>query len=84
MTAGCVARGIHLLVQVLYALNETYFISEKKVSRDVDLFCIKPENFITRITTILGNIGTSRDALDQTVAEAEALLEEMNALSDIR
>ncbi len=33
ITVGCLARAIHSLVQVLYALNETYYISEKESTR---------------------------------------------------
>src|SRR5581483_9895755 len=35
IVTGCLARAIHCLVQVLYALNETYYISEKKLTVDM-------------------------------------------------
>lgn len=46
---GCLARAIHALVQVLYAINETYYISEKKLAADICSFSIRPENFLERI-----------------------------------
>ena len=49
MVVGGLARAIHCLVQVLYALNETYYISEKKLARELRTFQIQPPDFLTQI-----------------------------------
>jgi len=50
-------------VQVLYALNETYFISDKRLYRDEPHLTLKPASFADRIDNILGNIGNTRQGL---------------------
>jgi hypothetical protein len=79
---GCLARAIHCLVQVLYALNETYYISEKRLARDVDAFRIQPENFVQRIGAILGATGTTNIQLMESLAKIKALYSEVAALRD--
>lgn len=82
MTVGCLARAIHALIQMLYALNETYYISEKRVYQDVHRFRIRPANFLERVSLILGAAGSRSETLKRALAEAEALLEETTALSE--
>ena len=50
--AGCLTRIASSLVQVLYALNETYFISDKRLKRDVEQFSLKPQDFGMRLDRI--------------------------------
>lgn len=59
IVAGCLARTIHCLVQVLYALNETNYLSEKTLAADLGLFRFQPDHFLERISTILGTPGLS-------------------------
>ena len=80
MTAGCLARAIHCLVQVLYALNETYYISEKQLARDVAAFRVRPERFVENVYAILGNVGTNSARLQEALREAESLYDEISAL----
>jgi hypothetical protein len=80
MTAGCLARAMHCLVQVLYALNETYYISEKNLARDVASFSVQPERFLERVYAILGNIGTDNTRLQEVLKETEGLYAEIVAL----
>ncbi len=80
IVTGCLARAIHCLVQVLYALNETYYISEKKLARDVRTFHIQPENFLKRIETILGTTGTTGIQLMESLAKTEMLYNEITSL----
>jgi predicted nucleotidyltransferase len=79
---GCLARAIHCLVQVLYALNETYYISEKKLTRDVSSFRIQPENFAKRIGAILGATGTTNIQLMESLAKTETLYSDVSALRE--
>ncbi len=80
-TAGCVTRAVSMLVQVLYALNETYFLSEKGLSKDTSGFKIQPDNFLARIDAILSNIGHSPSELKKRVLATETLREELLELS---
>lgn len=79
-TAGCITRIAANLVQALYALNETYFISDKRIGRDIELFSVKPENFCQRIDNILGDMGHDGQKLIETLFAAETLLREVIAL----
>jgi predicted nucleotidyltransferase len=75
--AGCLTRIVSCLVQVLYALNETYFISDKRMYKDEEKFDIKPKSFSARVNSIFGAIGRNRKELDETLQAAEVLLDEM-------
>jgi predicted nucleotidyltransferase len=78
--AGCLARAITCLVQVLYALNETYFISDKRMYKDVEKFNIKPKDFTTRVDRILSAIGHNGEELVESLHSAETILNEIVAL----
>ena len=78
--AGCLTRVASDLVQVLYALNEVYFISDKRMYGDVQTFKIKPDNLLERINSILGNMGCDGEELIAIISETEVLLKEITAL----
>jgi predicted nucleotidyltransferase len=78
--AGCLTRIASNLVQVLYALNETYFISDKRLYKDVEQFGIKPQNFAERLDHILGDIGCDSKKLEETISLIAILLSEVIAL----
>ena len=79
-TAGCMTRIASDLVQAIYALNETYFISDKNMATDIERFAIKPQNFRESIDNLLGHIGSDREELVETYFAAESLLREVIAL----
>ncbi|GCE46419.1 uncharacterized protein DUF4037 [Thermosporothrix hazakensis] len=81
MVAGCLARAIHCLVQVLYALNETFYLSEKTLAHDLAAFQQKPQNMLERIEAILGSVGTASE-LPVSCKTAEALYAEVAALAE--
>ena len=80
LVTGCLARTIHCFVQVLYALNETYYLSEKKLEADLDSFSIRPHNFLERISTLLGATGTTSAHLQESLAKTEVLYNELATL----
>jgi len=80
LVTGCLARTIHCLVQVLYALNETYYLSEKKLTADLDSFSIRPDHFLERVYTLLGATGTTNAQLQESLAKTEALYNELATL----
>ncbi len=56
LVTGCLARSMHCLVQVLYALNETYYLSEKRLAVDRRTFRLQPQGFVERLSLILGKL----------------------------
>lgn len=80
LVTGCLARTIHALVLVLYALNETWYLSEKRLAADLATFSIQPENFLARSYALLGATGTTSAQLLKSLATTEALYSEVAAL----
>jgi hypothetical protein len=84
LVTGCLARAIHCLVQILYAINETYYLSEKKLVADLCSFNLQPEKFLERISTLLGATGTTSTQLQASLAQTEALYNELATLGKER
>ena len=78
--AGCLTRIASDLVQVLYALNETYFISDKRLYTHEQHFAIKPAHFTESIDSILSAIGHNQSELAATLSATGDLLAEMRTL----
>jgi predicted nucleotidyltransferase len=75
--AGCLTRIASSLVQVLYALNETYCMSDKRLIKDVEQFSLKPQEFGMRLDRILGNIGRDSNQISETLLNTQILLKEV-------
>src|SRR5438874_10010011 len=75
--AGCLTRIASSLVQVLYALNETYFISDKRLYKDVEHFSVKPQEFVIRLDHILGAMGCDSKKIAETLLNTQILLTEV-------
>lgn len=82
IVVGCLARAIHCMVQVLYALNETYYLSEKKLATDISSFRIVPERFLERVYVLLGEVGTDNIQLQKSLAQVESLYSEVTRLKE--
>jgi len=80
-TVGCVTRAISMLTQVLYALNETYFFSEKNLAKQTSAFKIMPNNFVERVESILSNLGNDAEQLTTSVVSTNTLLQDLQVLS---
>ena len=80
-TSGCITRAISMLVQVLYALNETYFLSEKNLAKRVSTFDILPDRFSRRAEDILSNLGTDAEQLMRAINSTYSLLYDLQTLS---
>jgi predicted nucleotidyltransferase len=79
--AGCLFRCAAALVQVLFALNDTYFMNEKGALRIADSLSIKPPAFSSRITAILAGLDQSLPTLQARVDEMAALITETRSLA---
>jgi len=83
--AGHIFRSISSMNQVLFALNETYCIHEKKAVRMIEGFRVKPRHYKQRIDTIIALLGTDQkssaiavEMLRELVAETEELADGIN------
>lgn len=79
---GCLFRCIACLIQVLFALNERYFINEKGSIRIADSFGICPNQFMKIVSTVLINPGDNADKLLLSISKLESLLEQVKALTE--
>jgi hypothetical protein len=80
-TAGCLTRIAANLTQALFALNEQYFISDKKVMAELALFPLLPEGYVTKLSHILAHPGETAGELSQTVTELEAVWQAVVSLA---
>ncbi len=83
IVAGCLTRIASHLFQTLYALHETYFLTEKRIREDEQTFALKPRDFRARMEQILCSIRSTRDDLMEAVPKTEMLFEELKALCGV-
>ncbi len=81
LAAGCFTRIASDFIQVLYALNDTFFIGEKKLYKQEPEFAVKPDNFINRMNEVLGKIGNSDAEMAKTFNDTKQLLDEFIELA---
>jgi hypothetical protein len=81
-SVASMARIFHCLVQALYALNETWFLNDKRDLPEIAGFERIPENFDDRISAILATPGPTVGALNASLDALQTLFEETVALSD--
>ena len=72
--SGCLFRAVACLVQVLFALEERWFVNEKGAVAEADGFTAAPPGFAARVGAVLAG-------LDPGPATLAAALEEMAALT---
>jgi predicted nucleotidyltransferase len=75
-TAGCLTRIAAHLTQALYALNATYFISDKGALDAIDRFALTPPRYAARVTDLLAQPGDTAPRLVRTVSAIQALWDE--------
>jgi hypothetical protein len=80
-TTGCLGRAAASLTQALYALNETYFINDKKAMVELAAFLILPAGYLEQLTAILAHPGASPAELSASVAAMDTLWRQVVALS---
>jgi predicted nucleotidyltransferase len=83
-TVGCLTRVAASLTQVLFALNERYFISDKKAMQTIATFSQQPADYPTRLAQTLAQLGEDAATLGQAVARLTALWQEVAALAGER
>ena len=70
-TVGCLTRAVSNLTQALFALNEKYFIRDKKVLDIVANFPILPSNYIQKINLLLAYPGSTAQEITKSVRNLE-------------
>lgn len=78
--AGTFFRCAACLVQVLYALNERYWINEKGSVKAAATFPLTPPDFEATITRALGSLGTTAAAINSRLRDMEALVARVREL----
>ncbi|WP_068469866.1 nucleotidyltransferase domain-containing protein [Candidatus Protochlamydia phocaeensis] len=79
-TVGCINRMIAELTQVLFALNEIYFATDKDILSLIDTFAIKPRDYSQRIHSILCCPGKDQ-ALAVSLKQLQEIIQETMALA---
>lgn len=80
LVAGHVTRAATEMIQALYALNETYFMNDKYVYREIAEFSIVPDRFMERIDAIMGGDNSPAD-LWRRIEAVKMLHAELMALA---
>lgn len=70
-TVGCLTRVVSNITQALFALNERYFIRDKKVLDTVTMFSNLSSGYIQEINRILSRPGSTVQELTKTVNDLE-------------
>ncbi len=74
---GCFARVTAQIVQVVYALNDRYFVGDKGALDEIDGFERKPVAFARRLTEVLGSPGATSGRLADSARRLDGLLQEL-------
>ena len=80
-TVGCLTRCATNLAQALFALNETYFLSDKRAMRAIGTFALQPDHYGERLTAILAAPGGNAEGLQASVAAVWQLWREAGQLA---
>ncbi len=79
---GCFSRVGASLIQVLYGINERYFLSDKAVHLDIPAFAKQPSEFMERLNDILGCPGHSQHALQVSLGRLSELWHELKLMCE--
>jgi hypothetical protein len=80
-TSACLVRIAANLTQVLFALNETYFLREKQVLTVISGFPFVPEDYANRLTAVLATPGHERRSSEESVQQMSNLWKEVVGLT---
>ncbi|MBN2549370.1 MAG: DUF4037 domain-containing protein [Anaerolineales bacterium] len=82
-TAGCLTRAAANLTQALFALNERYFIRDKKVLETAASFPLLPPGYIQQINAVLACPGRTAQELAQAVSDLEGAWRSVVSLPEV-
>ncbi len=75
--AGCFARVASQMVQVLYALNERYFVGDKGALTEIASFHVKPLDSTSVLIGVLAHPGATSGRLADSARRLDGLLQEL-------
>lgn len=78
--AGCLFRSAMCMVQVLFALNERYFVNEKGSVAAVDSFSKRPARFAHVVRSVLAEPGHTAEELKTSLDKFQALTDQVTKL----
>lgn len=70
-TVGCLTRAAAALTQVLFALNDTYFMTDKQAMQAIERFAVAPRSYTTDVRRVLADAGSDSGKLVESVASLE-------------
>ena len=82
-TVGCLTRMASNMTQALFALNEKYFIRDKRVMEVVAKFPILPSGYIQQINRILAHPGSTAQELTKSVNDLEQAWQSVVSLPEV-
>jgi hypothetical protein len=80
-TVGCLNRALAHLTQALFALNETFFMTDKTAMLEISGFPTRPAGYPERVERLLSRPGGTRPQLERSVDELALLFEEVVELA---
>ena len=80
-TVGCLNRALAHLTQALFALNETFFMTDKTAMSEIEGFRLRPDGYVERAERILASPGGTRVELESSVDELALLCREVVELA---
>ncbi len=78
--AGCLTRVASHLVQVLYALNERYFLSDRGALTEIGSFRVAPSGFASAVSQVLAHPGAGPAELAASTSRLAAVLRQTTEL----
>jgi len=78
--AGCCFRSLMCMLQVLFAVNKTYWLNEKGAVALAETFPRKPESLRARVNETFRALDANPPALQKAIATLEELSKDIHAL----
>lgn len=82
-TVGCFTRAASNLTQALFALNNTYFIRDKRVMTVLGQFAMLPQGYVGELERILSHPGLSAMELGESLRALTLLWQSVVALPGV-
>ncbi|GAA4556933.1 nucleotidyltransferase domain-containing protein [Planotetraspora kaengkrachanensis] len=78
--AGCLFRAVGVACQALHGHAGRWLINEKGMVASAGRLPMAPQDFAARAQRLLGHVGESTQQIEQTVADAAALVRDVRAV----
>lgn len=78
--AGCCFRCVACILQVVFALNECYWMNEKGAVALAESFPVRPPQFRARIEAVFGSLAATDRAIETALAGLEEIARETERL----